>query len=131
MADWDAVATAIKSRMRELQLTQMDLAAKSGVSIATIRELQHNTAPRRRSPRTLAAISTALRWPPDHLERVSEGATDERGELAQPSVEYGEVMSHLDSLQEQVESVGERLSRLEQLILPADQLPSADASPDA
>jgi len=131
MADWDAVAAAINDRMRDLRLTQMDVAAKSGVSIATIRELQHNTAPRRRNPRTLAAISTALRWPADHLERVYEGIAPHSAEAAAPTAEYAEVMSHLDALQEQIESVGERLSRLEQLVFPADRQPSADASPDA
>jgi hypothetical protein len=119
MADWDAVAEAINSRMRERRMTQMEVAAKSGVSIATIREIQHNAAPRRRSPRTLAAISVALDWPSEHLDRVSRGHPG-ASPAAEPSSEYEQVMSQLDAIQQQVRAVGERLDRLERLVGPED-----------
>jgi transcriptional regulator with XRE-family HTH domain len=59
-------------------MTQADLAARAGVALMTVRELQNNLQPRRRNPRTLAAVSEALGWPGDQLARILEGqpATD-------------------------------------------------------
>ena len=71
---WSAVAEAINTRLVELKMTQHELAQRSGVSVATLRQLQRNYQPKRRNPRTLAAISEGLRWPPHHLTRVLEGA---------------------------------------------------------
>lgn len=71
--DWPAVAAAIGARMREREISQRQLAERANVSVATIRELQHNYKPRRRSARTLQAISTALDWPPGRLEDVLQG----------------------------------------------------------
>jgi hypothetical protein len=116
--DWDAVAAAINARMRELRMTQMEVAAKSSVSIATIRELQHNTAPRRRNPRTLAAISTALRWPSDHLERVGRGDATGEDVGPAPSAEFVQVMAHLDAIQDQLHSMSQRVDHLEQVVMP-------------
>ena len=66
--DWAAVATAMTQRVHELGWRQRELAERSGVSQAIVRELQHHTVERRRSPRTLAALSTALGWHPSHLQ---------------------------------------------------------------
>ena len=60
--DWTAVSTAVKGRVRELGLTQRELAQRSNVSLAIVREIQRNTAQRRRSARTLEALSVALGW---------------------------------------------------------------------
>jgi hypothetical protein len=38
-----------------------------------VRELQRHTVERRRSPRTLEALSAALGWEPEHLDRVLKG----------------------------------------------------------
>lgn len=72
--DWSAVADALNGRLRELGLTQSELAQRSQVSVATIRQMQTpgGTA-RRRNPRTLRALSEALEWSPDHLEAVAAG----------------------------------------------------------
>src|SRR5690349_16687987 len=48
--DWVAVAEAITGRMRELKLSQRDLAVHSNVSVATIREIQRHRIKRRREP---------------------------------------------------------------------------------
>ena len=61
--DWEAVAAAIRSRMAEIDMTQAELASRAGVALMTVRELQQNLTPRRRNPRTLAAVSEALGWP--------------------------------------------------------------------
>lgn len=68
--DWDAVAEVITERMNELHIGQRELAESTGVSAATIRELMYNYKSRRRSARTLRAISVGLRWPPDYVESV-------------------------------------------------------------
>ena len=73
--DWAAVARAITQRLQELGMRQRELAERSHVSQAIVRELQHNTAQRRRSSRTLEALSVALAWHPQHLTAVLTGRT--------------------------------------------------------
>ena len=68
--DWAAVALAISDRVRELGWRQRELAERSHVSVAVVREIQRHTVERRRSPRTLQALSVALGWEPEHLDRV-------------------------------------------------------------
>lgn len=63
--DWPMVARAITDRMRELRLSQQQLAARAGISTATIRVLQRGG--RRAHDETLAALSRALGWPDDYL----------------------------------------------------------------
>lgn len=71
--DWAAVAQAISQRMSELDINQAELIERSRVSKATVGELYHNSAQRRRSARTLEALSTALEWHPQHLAAVLKG----------------------------------------------------------
>jgi hypothetical protein len=71
--DWAAVAQAISQRMTELGVNQAELIERSRVSKATVGELYHNSAQRRRSARTLEALSTALGWHPRHLVAVLKG----------------------------------------------------------
>jgi transcriptional regulator with XRE-family HTH domain len=72
--DWQAVADAVNARMSEMDLTQRQVSDRSGVSVATLREIQHATTSRRRSVRTLAAISRALDWHDEYLTGVLRGA---------------------------------------------------------
>lgn len=109
--DWDAVASAINTRLAELDLTQRELSERSGVSTATLRQLQNNYEPRRRSPRTLAAVSEALRWSADHLSRVLEGdsptvvedAESLRADVARLSRELDEIRERVASLEDKHE----------------------------
>jgi transcriptional regulator with XRE-family HTH domain len=71
-ASWTAVGNAITERLAELAMQQKDLATKSGVSVAAIREIQRGTE-RRRHPRVLREISVALGWPANRLEDVLQG----------------------------------------------------------
>ncbi|MCM3921097.1 helix-turn-helix domain-containing protein [Frankia sp. AiPs1] len=71
--DWPAVGQAINARMQERRITQQALAAASGVSVATLRELQRGTNRRRAHDTTLIAIARALGWPDDHLLAVLLG----------------------------------------------------------
>jgi transcriptional regulator with XRE-family HTH domain len=79
--DWAAVARAMDARLTELGMRQRDLAANAHVSQAMVRELQRNTTQRRRSARTLEALSVALGWHPRYLHAVLAGARPpDRGE---------------------------------------------------
>lgn len=103
--DWDAVATAINTRLAELDLTQRELSERSGVSTATLRQLQNNYEPRRRSPRLLSAVSEALRWPAGHLAQVLEGEVPEaeadlRAEVLRLRQEVAELRERLGVLEE-------------------------------
>lgn len=71
--DWESVAEAINARLDALDMTQQELVETSKVSISVVRELQRNTAQRRRSARTLEALSVALGWHPKHLDAVVHG----------------------------------------------------------
>jgi hypothetical protein len=71
--DWAAVATALNHRLTELGMRQHELVARSRVSKTAVREIRHNTAQRRRSARTLEALSVALGWHAQHLVAVLEG----------------------------------------------------------
>lgn len=71
--DWAAVSRAIIARMDELDLTQRELIDRSRVSKAIVGELQNNSVQRKRSDRTLEALSEALQWHPNHLKAVLNG----------------------------------------------------------
>jgi transcriptional regulator with XRE-family HTH domain len=71
--DWAAVAEAINERVTELGWRQRELAERSHVSPAIVREIQRHTVERRRSPRTLESLSITLGWGPQHLDAVLKG----------------------------------------------------------
>ena len=71
--DWAAVGSALRERLDERGMTMTELAGRSGVSLTTVRELVHVLNTRRRQPRTLASLSTALGWPAEHLGAVLRG----------------------------------------------------------
>lgn len=102
--NWQAVADAINARLEEIQLTQKELADRSGVSVATLRQLQKNDAPRKRSPRTLAAVSEGLRWPSDHLGRVLDDG---------PAANAPDVLGELSRLRADVQDLQARVADLE------------------
>ena len=85
------------------------LAAKSKVSPATIRELQYNKLPRRRHPRTLEAVSTALDWPADYLSDVLAGKKGEAHEDEQTDP----VLGALDEIHDQLQEIRARLAAVE------------------
>jgi transcriptional regulator with XRE-family HTH domain len=93
--NWAAVARAISGRVRELGWRQRELAERSHVSVAVVREIQRHTVERRRSPRTLEALSAALGWEPGHLHRVLRGHPQQPGGQAAPDL--AAVWSCLDS----------------------------------
>jgi transcriptional regulator with XRE-family HTH domain len=109
--DWVAVANAIKERVNELGWRQRELAQRSHVSQAIVRELQHHTVERRRSARTLEALSIALGWHPQHLVAVLRGRTPP--ELGEPISDNGStVSSRLDAIDERLGEITDLLHEM-------------------
>jgi len=99
--DWSAVSTAIRARLDDRGMTMTELAARSGVSLTTVRELVHVLNTRRRQPRTLASLSSALGWPADHLGTVLRGrAADDA-----PADGLAAVRNELRELRDRVETL--------------------------
>lgn len=109
--DWAAVAKAINERVNELGWLQRELAKRSHVSQAIVREIQHHVVERRRSPRTLESLSIALGWHPQHLDAVLHGRQPpEPDELLGDSAEM--LWSRLDALEQRMSEIVERLDEL-------------------
>jgi hypothetical protein len=106
--DWPAVADAMKSRLAELDMTQAELIQRSRLAPMTIRELLFNTAQRRRSDQTLAAVSEALGWPPGYLRAVAEGR-----DLGDPDAD-DPVLVELAALKKAITAISSRLDAIEQ-----------------
>ena len=106
--DWAAVAKAINERVIELGWRQRELAERSRVSQAIVRELQHHTVERRRSTRTLEALSSTLGWHSQHLDAVLHGRRPPA--LDEPVVDRGESLwSRIYVLDERLDEINERL----------------------
>jgi transcriptional regulator with XRE-family HTH domain len=108
--NWAAVARAISDRVRELGWRQRELADRSHVSAAVVREIQRHTIERRRSPRTLQALSVALGWEPEHLDRVLRGQAQQPG--GHGASESAALRARLDSLDRRLAEVVELLTEL-------------------
>ena len=107
MEDWAAVADAINERVNQLGWPQGELAERSHVSRATVREVQHHTAERRRSTRTLEALSIALDWHPQHIESVLRG---HRPPDSPASVNSDALHSRVDELEKRLSEITEHLT---------------------
>lgn len=109
--DWAAVARAINERVSELGWRQRELAERSRVSQAIVREIQHHVVERRRSSRTLESLSVALGWHPQHLNAVLHGRKPPPAD--EPVRERPDtVWSRLDALEERLDEITERLDDL-------------------
>ena len=109
--DWAAVANAIKERVNELGWRQRELAQRAHVSQAIVRELQHHTVERRRSARTLEALSVTLGWHPQHLVAVLRGRTPP--EPGEPISDNGTtVSSRLDVIDERLSEITDLLHQM-------------------
>src|SRR5918998_1765811 len=105
--DWAAVARAIDTRLAELNWRQRELAERAQVSVAIVRELHRNTTQRRRSTRTLEALSVALGWHPEHLDAVLRGHIPlERGQPATSQVDP--VAARLTSIERRLDELAAR-----------------------
>lgn len=108
--DWDAVAAAVNERMAARRIGQQELATLSGVSVSTLRQVQHG-AGRRVQNKTLAAISRALEWPDDHLAAVLLAG---RGGPSLADADGGaSVAAALHQLDHRLNEIGARLTAVE------------------
>ncbi|GAA0932447.1 XRE family transcriptional regulator [Pseudonocardia zijingensis] len=116
---WDSVAEAIRNRMAETRMTQLDIASRARLSLTTVRELQHNLNPRRRRPQTLAAVSEALGWPPDYLATVLRGdrPTPHADEAGDP------ILQAIDHLGLEIRELRDRVEQIERQLAPEDATP--------
>lgn len=105
--DWAQVGQRVKARRQELRMTQLALATAAGTSESTIRVLESA----RRVPATpaLRAISQALGWTPDSIERLAAG--DEPAE-PEPGAAPAEVAAELQALRDQISVLSERIEEL-------------------
>jgi transcriptional regulator with XRE-family HTH domain len=109
--DWSAVAKAINERVNELGLRQRELAERSHVSQAIVRELQHQTVERKRSARTLEALSLALDWHPGHLAALLRGKVPlQPGETGNPAVD--DVVTRLGAIEDRLQEMTDRLDKM-------------------
>jgi predicted transcriptional regulator len=109
--DWTAVAKAINKRVNELGWRQRELAERSRVSQAIVRELQRHTVERRRSTRTLESLSVTLGWHPQHLDAVLHGRHPP--EPDEPIADRTDTLwSRLDALEQRLDEITERLDDL-------------------
>ena len=115
--DWAAVAAAMKTRLAELDMTQAELIQRSRLAPMTIRELLYNTAQRRRSDQTLAALSAALGWPPGHLVAVAEGRDPGDPDAGDP------VLGELAALKETLTALSGRVDAIEQQLTGGGERP--------
>lgn len=109
--DWAAVAKAINERVNELGWLQRELAKRSHVSLAIVREIQHHVVERRRSPRTLESLSVALGWHPQHLDAVLHGRRPP--EPDESITDSGDTLwTRLDAIEQSMSEITERLDDL-------------------
>ena len=109
--DWSAVSKAINERMTALGMRQGELVERAHVSKAIVRELQHNVVQRRRSARTLEALSVALGWHPRHLTAVLYGRKPP--EPGDPLDDDGETTpARLAAIEDRLTEIAERLEQL-------------------
>ncbi|MCA1670701.1 MAG: helix-turn-helix domain-containing protein [Actinobacteria bacterium] len=99
--DWSTVGAVIRARLDDRGMTMTELATRSGVSLTTVRELVHVLNERRRQPRTLASLSSALGWPADHLGTVLRG----RSTGDTPADDLATIRSDLRDLRQRVEAL--------------------------
>ncbi|MFD8498876.1 helix-turn-helix domain-containing protein [Amycolatopsis sp. NPDC059657] len=109
--NWSAVAKAIDERVNELGLRQRELAERSHVSQAIVRELQHHTVERKRSGRTLEALSLALEWHPGHLSAILNGQVPLKpGETGDPVLD--EIATRLGAIEDRLRDITDRLDAM-------------------
>lgn len=110
--DWAAVAKAINERVNELGWRQRELADRSNVSLAIVREIQHHVVERRRSPRTLESLSITLGWHPSHLDAVLHGRRPP--DVDEEVDDTGESLwSRIDGLERRLDEINARLQAMQ------------------
>lgn len=110
--DWAAVARVISDRVRELGWRQRELAERSRVSAAVVREIQSHTVERRRSPRTLESLSVTLGWEPGRLDSVLKGRVQHAAASTQVTADAAALWSRLDAIEGRLDEMIKLVSGL-------------------
>lgn len=113
--DWAAVAAALNQRMSQLRIGQQDLATRSGVSVSTLRQVQHG-AGRRVQNKTLAAIASALEWPEHHLSDVLLGRQQGPRGQGIDGEPAGPILAAVQQLAEGLHDIAGRLDAIERVL---------------
>jgi transcriptional regulator with XRE-family HTH domain len=103
---WADVAAIVNDRMTIRGLSQRELAERSGLSLVTLRKIQHGVD-QARNRSTLAGLSRALGFPEDHLWRV---AMEGRAAAEQAGDETGALRREVADLQRRVAAIESRLT---------------------
>jgi DNA-binding Xre family transcriptional regulator len=107
--------------MAARRVGQQQLAELSGVSVSTVRLVQHGTG-RRVQNKTLTALARALDWPDDHLVHVL--LTGRAGADAPADPTMHDLYDALRRIEAQLASVNDRIGTVEHAI-------AARPAPDA
>ena len=124
--DWAAVARVVQQRLTELGLSQSDVIIRSRISKTVVAEIQHNTVQRRRSARTLEAMSVALAWHPEYLSAVLERRTPPGAGDPKAMADL-DVPRHLAAIEVRLREITDRLDDIEAIKSRLDQI-GADLS---
>lgn len=104
-----AVAEA-RGSMKPKRLTQKELAARAGIDVSTLREIERGVVPKRgRHLATMSALSDALGWEPDRLRRIAAG---EETPWQAEGDRTAELTAQVEALTEQVTTLLADLNRL-------------------
>jgi transcriptional regulator with XRE-family HTH domain len=120
--DWSAVARAVNERAAELGLRQRDLIQRSHVSKAIVGEITRNAVRRRRSARTLEALSAALDWHPQHLTAVLHGRRPPGPGEPVYRFDDEEVPARLAAVESQLREIAERLDGMDAINKRLDEI---------
>ena len=121
MDDWAAVSRAVNRRMSDLGLSQRELIERSQVSRATVGEIRRNEAQRRRSTRTLEALSIALDWHPQHLSAVRDGRrVPDLGEPVARSED--DIRGRLDAIEYMLQRIAQKLEAVDSIAERVDEI---------
>lgn len=99
--NWADVAQVVNDRMAEVSLSQKELADKSHVSVATIRNIQKGVA-QERSDAVLSAIARALDLREDYLRSVADGlasSADREDPIATLRTEVADLRERVEQLE--------------------------------
>jgi transcriptional regulator with XRE-family HTH domain len=98
--------------MAACRIGQQELSQRCGISVSTLRAIQHGARSRRVQNKTLAAISQALDWPEDHLTRVLIPT----GEPPRPTEDPGQLNVIVACIDQRLREISQCLACIEQTI---------------
>ena len=108
--------------MAARRIGQQELALLSGVSVSTLRHVQHG-AGRRVQNKTLSAISRALGWAEDHLSVIllGAGAPPARPRLTGAGERTPESAETLRRMEAHLSEISRRLAVIESAVLQPEE----------